>query len=82
MPPRFVRPVAALAFGLALALTAAPGIAHAERHPVIRTALHRVNGAIAVLRHGAHDFHGHREAAMRALAAARQELIAALRSDR
>ncbi|MDE2007316.1 MAG: hypothetical protein KGI51_12160 [Rhodospirillales bacterium] len=73
----------ALAMGAVLlggALT--PTLARAEPHPVIREGLERVNAAIAILQHGAHDFHGHRVAAIRALMAARRQLIAAMRYDR
>lgn len=60
----------------------APTLARAEPHPVIREGLERVNAAIAILQHGAHDFHGHRVAALRALMAARRQLHAAMRFDR
>jgi hypothetical protein len=69
-----------LAVVLALGLTL-PVIARAEPHPAIRQGLRAVNHAIVVLGRGAHDFHGHKAAALRALAAARQQLIAALHSD-
>ncbi len=82
MSPRFVRPAAVLAMGLTLGLVVAPALARAEPHPAIREGLERVNQAIGILRRGAHDFHGHRLAALRALGAARQQLIEALHSDR
>ena len=69
-----------LAALLAVGLTA-PVMARAEPHPAIHQGLRAVDHAIAVLRRGAHDFHGHRVAALRALGAARQQLIMALRSD-
>ena len=82
MSLRFLRPAAVLALGLTLGLAVAPVMARAEPHPAIREGLERVNQAIGILRHGAHDFHGHRLAALRALGAARHQLIEALRSDR
>jgi len=62
--------------------TLAPSTARAERHPVIRQGLRQVNAAINTLQRGDHDFHGHRVAALRALAEAREQLRAALRYDR
>ncbi|MGC8475048.1 MAG: hypothetical protein ACP5NP_01715 [Acetobacteraceae bacterium] len=73
---RTTRLAALLALGLAV-----PVMARAEPHPAIREGLRAVNHAIAVLRRGANDFHGHKAAALRALGAARHQLILALRSD-
>ncbi len=77
---RYATPLALGAMLLGGALV--PSAAHAERHPIIRQALHRVNVAINILQHGAHDFHGHRVAALRALAEAREQLRASLQYDR
>jgi hypothetical protein len=54
----------------------------AERHPHIRTAIRELDAAKEELRTAAHDFGGHREAAMGALDAAKHQLEDCLKFDR
>ncbi len=61
----------------------APAAAAAdEPHPEIRAALANLREARDHLQHAAHDFHGHRVAAIKAIDEAIRQLQLALQSDR
>lgn len=53
-----------------------------ERHPEIRKAIEQLKRAQEDMRHAAHDFGGHREAALRACDEAINQLQLALQYDR
>jgi len=53
-----------------------------ERHPHIRTAMRELEAAKQELRTAAHDFGGHREAAIGALNAAHNQLEECLKFDK
>jgi hypothetical protein len=53
-----------------------------ERHPEIRKALRALQRTRTDLNNAAHDFHGHKAAALRHIDEAIAELRAALSSDR
>jgi hypothetical protein len=55
---------------------------HHERHPEMVSALQELRAAKRDLEHGAHDFKGHRVAALQHTDAAISEVLAALESDR
>jgi hypothetical protein len=52
-----------------------------ERHPEIRAALDALHNAKAHLEHAAHDFHGHRVDAIRAIDEADHQLHLCLEAD-
>jgi hypothetical protein len=52
-----------------------------ERHPEIRAALDALHNAKAHLEHAAHDFHGHRVDAIRAIDEADRQLHLCLEAD-
>jgi outer membrane murein-binding lipoprotein Lpp len=54
----------------------------AEKHPHIRTAIRELAAAKNELEHAAHDFGGHRAAAVRAVSEAQVQLQEALRYDK
>jgi len=55
---------------------------NSERHPEMMKALHELRAAKRNLEHGAHDFHGHRAAALQHTDAAIHEVEVALKSDK
>jgi len=59
-----------------------PAAATAEPHPEIRAAMANLREAREHLNHAAHDFHGHRVAAIKAVDEALHQLQLALESDR
>ena len=64
-------------------LRAATGPDRHERHPTMRRALAELEHARAMLRNdAAHDFHGHRKAAIRHIDGAMHELREGMESDR
>ncbi len=75
---------AAIAAVFALGLLAAPcahAKMHRERHPEIYGAIHKLEHAKQDLNKGAHDFGGHRMAAIQHIDAALSELHQALEYD-
>ena len=85
--------LAALVFALSFPMAApaaprtpqpkpAPAAAAAEPHPEIRAAMANLREARGHLEHAAHDFHGHRVAAIQAIDEAIEQLQLALKSDR
>jgi hypothetical protein len=52
-----------------------------EKHPEIRAAMRHLEEAAKNLENGAHDFDGHRAAAMKATETALEECRAALKAD-
>ena len=52
-----------------------------EKHPEIRLAIHHLEEAKKNLENGAHDFDGHRVAALKATETALEECRAALKAD-
>jgi len=62
------------------ATTPTPVVAH-ERHPAIHAAIHALERAKVDLKNAAHDFGGHREAALQACDAAIEQLKLALQYD-
>jgi hypothetical protein len=61
---------------------AVAGAAAHERHPAIRTAIHALEKAKIELKGAAHDFGGHREAALKECDAAIEQLKLALEYDK
>jgi hypothetical protein len=61
---------------------AAPTVEHHERHPAIRAAIHNLEKAKIELKNAAHDFGGHREAALQACDNAIAQLKLALQYDK
>ncbi len=70
--------VAILAFTLALS----PSSRAFEPHPEIRAALGALDNAKDHLEHAAHDFHGHRVDAIKAIDAAHRQLEICMQYDR
>jgi hypothetical protein len=64
-----------------LVLATAPISSARERHPEIRAALDALRSARANLQAGAHDFHGHRVAAIRDVDAAIHEAEICMQED-
>jgi hypothetical protein len=65
-----------------LALLAGATAAHAEPHPAIRAAINALQKARNDLQHAAHDFGGHRVAAIESIDRALEQLRLALQFDR
>ena len=74
-PPPAAEPAAA-------APAAAPVVMHHEHHPEIHKAMRKLRGAKADLEKSAHDYGGHRFAAIHLIDQALDELKAALESDK
>lgn len=70
--------LAVLAFTLALNSSSSAF----EPHPEIQAALGALDNAKAHLEHAAHDFHGHRVDAIRAIDAAQRQLQICMQYDR
>ncbi|OYV52065.1 MAG: hypothetical protein B7X10_00295 [Burkholderiales bacterium 21-58-4] len=73
---------AAIATVFALGLTSVPYAHAGERHPEINGAIHKLEHAKTNLNKGAHDFGGHRVAAIQHIDAALSELHQALEYDK
>jgi flavorubredoxin len=68
--------------GAGLALVAGVSAAYAEPHPAIRAAINALQKARNDLQHAAHDFGGHRVAAIESIDRALEQLRLALQFDR
>ena len=66
---------------MALMLAFTPTSPAFERHPEIRAALDALRNAKAHLEHAAHDFHGHRIDAIRAIDEAERQLRICMEAD-
>jgi hypothetical protein len=67
---------------VAVAPAGAPVTVHHEHHPEIHKAMRKLRGAKADLEKAAHDYAGHRVAAINLINQALEELKAALESDK
>jgi hypothetical protein len=66
---------------MALMMAFTPTSPAFERHPEIRAALDALHNAKVHLEHAAHDFHGHRVEAIRAIDEADRQLHLCLEAD-